>query len=124
MNPSPPPEAILSGAACLMCVIDEAGGGGGGSRDTYDDVLPRLEGADVVSVMHVVHLLQDGRHAGQIVTLRHNVGQRVLFERRADHAAVRVLTIRGEEVSMAMTVRFTRRRSRSIISCTWILVGP
>lgn len=76
---SPPPGAIVSGAACLMCVIDEAGGGGGGSRDTYDDVLPRLEGADVVSVMHVVHLLQDGRHAGQIVTLQQNVGQCVLF---------------------------------------------
>lgn len=83
MNPRPPPGPILSGAACLMCVIDEAGGGGGGTRDTHDDVLPRLEGADVVSVMHVVHLLQDGRHAGQIVTLRHNVGQRLLFERRS-----------------------------------------
>lgn len=79
-NEPSPPQAILSSAACLMCVIDEAGGSGGGSRDTYDDVLPRLEGADVVSVMHVVHLLQDGRHAGQIVTLRQNVGQCLLFE--------------------------------------------
>lgn len=37
--------------------------------DTYDDVLPRLEGADVVGVVHVVHLLEDGRHAGEIVAL-------------------------------------------------------
>lgn len=41
----------------------------GRNRDTYDDVLSRLEGADVVGVMHVIHLLQDGRHAGEIVAL-------------------------------------------------------
>lgn len=107
-----------------MCVIDEVRGGGGGSGDTYDDVLPRLEGADVVSVMHVVHLLQDGRHAGQIVSLWQNIGQDVPLDTYADDVTVRVLTMRGEELSMAMTVRFTRRRSRSIISCTWTLVGP
>lgn len=42
----------------------------GRNPDTYSDILSRLEGADVVGVMHVVHLLQDGRHAGEIVTLR------------------------------------------------------
>lgn len=40
------------------------------NRDTYNDILSRLEGADVVGVMHVIHLLQDGRHAGEIVTLQ------------------------------------------------------
>ena len=41
----------------------------GSNRDTYYDILSRLEGADVVGVMHVIHLLQDGRHAGEVVTL-------------------------------------------------------
>lgn len=99
-------------------------GHSGGPGDAYDDVLPRLEGADVVSVVHVVHLLQDGRHAGQIVTLRQNMGQDVVPHTCADGATASVLTMRGEEPSMAMTVRFTRRRSRSMISCTWSLVGP
>lgn len=36
----------------------------GRNRDTYNDILSRLEGADVVGVMHVIHLLQDGSHAG------------------------------------------------------------
>lgn len=40
-----------------------------GNRDTYNDILSRFEGADVVGVMHVIHLLQDSRHAGKIVTL-------------------------------------------------------
>lgn len=34
------------------------------------------------------------------------------------------LTMRGEDLSMLITVRLTRRRSRSIISWTWPLVGP
>lgn len=42
----------------------------GRNPDTYSDILSRLEGADVVGVMRVVHLLQDGRHAGKIVTLQ------------------------------------------------------
>jgi len=42
----------------------------GRNRDTYNDVLSRLEGADVVGVMHVIHLLQDGRHAGEILALQ------------------------------------------------------
>lgn len=33
-------------------------------RPTYNDVLSGLEGADVVGVVHVIHLLQDGGHAG------------------------------------------------------------
>lgn len=65
----------------LNAVIDEmleekTGVTGGGGADpgrvgggTYDDVLPRLEGADVVGVVHVVHLFEDGRHAGKIVAL-------------------------------------------------------
>lgn len=77
-----------------------------------------------MSVVLVVHLLQDGRHAGQIVSLQQNMGQDVLLDTCTDGVAVSVLTMRGEELSMAMTVRFTRRRSRSIISCTWPLMGP
>lgn len=99
--------------------LGHSGGGG-----THDDVLPGLEGADVVSVVLVVHLFQDGRHAGQIGTLQQNMGQHLLQDMCADGAAASVLTMRGEELSMAMTVRFTRRRSRSMISCTWTLVGP
>lgn len=45
------------------------GGDGGGDGDTYDDILPGLEGADVVGVVLVIHLLQDGRHAGEVVAL-------------------------------------------------------
>lgn len=41
----------------------------GRNQDTYNDILSRLEGADVVGVMHVVHLFEDRRHAGEIVTL-------------------------------------------------------
>lgn len=45
----------------------------GRNQDTYNDILSRLEGADVVGVMRVVHLLQDGRHAGEIVALQHRM---------------------------------------------------
>lgn len=39
-------------------------------KRTHNDVLPGLEGADVVGVVRVIHLLQDRRHAGQIVILK------------------------------------------------------
>lgn len=128
----------------------------GRNPDTYSDILSRLEGADVVGVMHVVHLLQDGRHAGEIVTLRQRMSHmtslcpkhlqhmllvvfvfllRLLLkdttmcgadvgiiniERNADDDVVvrlrQCLTMRGEDLSMLITVRLTLRRSRSIIS--------
>lgn len=36
---------------------------------TYDDILPGLEGADVVAVVAVLHLPQDGDHAGHKAAL-------------------------------------------------------
>lgn len=75
----------------------------------------------MVGVVRVVHLLQDGRHAGQVVSLRQKTGQDLLLDNCPE---LSVLTMSGEELSMAMTLRFTRRRSRSMISCTWVLVGP
>lgn len=54
----------------------------GTNQDTYNDILSRLEGADVVGVMHVIHLLQDGRHAGEIVALQ---GERSTITHRISH---------------------------------------
>lgn len=124
--------------------------------------------------MHVIHLLQDGRHAGEILSLQrrskllitcitvNNCPKKeeyylcVFLYRLKDefisvlgyfmwmsvcllfkcmlrmylsrayfscNAAV-CLTMRGEDLSMLMTVRLTLRRSRSIISWTCPLVGP
>lgn len=125
----------------------------GSNQDTYNDILSSLEGADVVGVMHVIHLLQDGRHAGKIVALPQ---RRALLVKRF-HSKISFkelplkhffdtfnytwqllmslslifmslsrtyfscditayLTMRGEDLSMLMTVRLTLRRSRSIIS--------
>lgn len=34
------------------------------ARLTYNDVLPGFESADVMAVMEIIHLPQDGCHAG------------------------------------------------------------
>lgn len=80
---------------------DPAGGGGVGG-DTYDDVLPRLEGADVVGVVHVVHLLEDGRHAGEIVALR---------QRRRSH-----MTAFGKAAVVTNTRTYTHRHTHCSLS--------
>lgn len=42
---------------------------GQAERTTYNNVLSGLESTYVVGVVHVIHLLQDGGHAGQVMTL-------------------------------------------------------
>lgn len=39
-------------------------------QETYDNVLSGFEGVDVLCVMCVFHLFQDGGHASQVVALR------------------------------------------------------
>lgn len=39
-------------------------------KTTYNDVLPGFEGADVVAVVGVVHLPQDGNHASHEAALK------------------------------------------------------
>lgn len=31
--------------------------------ETYNNILSRLEGVDVMGIVHIIHLLQDSRHA-------------------------------------------------------------
>lgn len=117
----------------------------GRNRDTYNDILSCFEGADVVGVMHVIHLLQDGSHAGEIVALpktwqllTQGISQKIILKKKKsiqntfnNFAKIWMsalfsgnITMRGESRSMLMTVRLTLRRSRSIISWMCPLVGP
>lgn len=60
---------MLSFSYCFLTESDKSSGCQNPAKTTYNDVLPGFEGADVVVVVTVFHLPQDGNHASHKTSL-------------------------------------------------------